>query len=361
MARNLVAPPIGLEPITVRWLGMSAATSGKPDQKVLNMRDYKRSPGVTNSSVTKRKSDSGTVVPIVNVHPVFNHPYALSEDWESAIGAWITWLRIAGIPSTTIRLRRGHIRMVARTSQTKGPAHVDLGVLVRVCSEHQWSNEHRRGVRRSLIMFFEWAISEGRVDENPAVGLPKVPGGTPNPRPCPEHLWSELVRTAPPREKMMVRLAGELGMRRAEVAVCHRDDLLRDSTGFALLVHGKGGRQRLLPITDSLAHAIIAFCPGGYLFPGQENGHLSAHYVGKLIGNRMPQGWSMHKLRHRFATLGLAATGDLLAMRDALGHASVATTQLYTASYPGKVRDVVEAVAAPLPPHLTSVKTYQRV
>lgn len=361
MARNSVAPPIGLEPITVRWVGVTAATSGKPDQKVLIMPPLAGTIKVTNSSITKRKRDSGTPVPIVNVHPVFNHPYVLPGDWEDAVGAWTTWLRISGIPSTTIRLRRGHIRKVARNSLTAGPAHIDLAVLVRVCSEHQWSNEHRRGIRRSLIMFFDWAIAEGRVDGNPAVGLPKVPGGTPNPRPCPEHMWAELVRTAPPREKMMVRLAGELGMRRAEVAVCHRNDLLRDATGFALVVHGKGGRQRLLPITDDLANTIIAFCPGGYLFPGQENGHLSAHYVGKLIGSRMPQGWSMHKLRHRFATLGLAATGDLLAMRDALGHASVATTQLYTATYTGKVRDIVEAVAAPLPPHLTSVKTYQSV
>lgn len=210
-------------------------------------------------------------------------------------------------------------------------------------------------------MFFEWAWGEGRVDDNPALRLPKVSGGVPNPRPCPEHMWMDLIRTAPPREHLMIRLAGELGMRRAEVAVAHRDDLIRDVSGFALLIHGKGGRDRLLPITDNLADEIIGYCPGGYIFPGQENGHLSAHYVGKLIGNRMPHGWSMHKLRHRFATLGLAATGDLLAMRDALGHASVATTQLYTASYSGKVRDIVEAVAAPLKPHLTSVKTYQSV
>jgi site-specific recombinase XerC len=45
----------------------------------------------------------------------------------------------------------------------------------------------------------------------------------------------------------------------------------------------------------------------------------------------MPPGWSMHKLRHRFATRGYAGTGDLLAVKEALGHASVATTQLYTA------------------------------
>ena len=135
-------------------------------------------------------------------------------------------------------------------------------------------------------------------------------------------------------------------MRRAEVAVVHRDDLMEDLTGWSILVHGKGGTQRLVPIPDELAEAIAEFCPhGGYLFPGNDDGHLSAHYVGKLVGDLMPPGWSMHKLRHRYATKGLAATGDLLAVRDALGHASVATTQLYTKVVGDKVRRVSEAAA----------------
>lgn len=53
----------------------------------------------------------------------------------------------------------------------------------------------------------------------------------------------------------------------------------------------------------------------------------------------------MHKLRHRFATLGYAETRDLLALKDALGHSSVATTQLYTAIAPREVRRVSVAAA----------------
>lgn len=152
---------------------------------------------------------------------------------------------------------------------------------------------------------------------------------------------------APPRVQMMARLAGEVGMRRAEVAVCRREDLVEDYTGWSLIVHGKGNRERLVPITDRMAADIREFCPRGYLFPGNDNGHLSAHHVGKLVGALMPAGWSMHKLRHRFATRGLAATGDLLAVRDALGHRSVATTQIYTAITTDKVRRVTEAAADP--------------
>ncbi|MBV9923196.1 MAG: tyrosine-type recombinase/integrase [Pseudonocardia sp.] len=269
--------------------------------------------------------------------------YLLSDEWEAAVEAWLTWLKIAGVPSTTLRLRRGHIRGVARRTDTTSPSQVTLAMLVRICSSHEWSNEHRRGVRRSLVAFFDWAITTGYVSANPAVALPKVCSDKPQPRPVPDQMWHELLMAAPPREQMMARLAGEVGMRRAEVARCHRDDLVHDGFGPALIVHGKGGKQRVVPITERLDKDIRAFCAHGFLFPGQDRGHLSPDYIGKILGALMPPGWSMHKLRHRFATLGLAGTGDLLAVRDALGHTSVATTQIYTAVSSQKVRQVVEA------------------
>jgi len=218
-------------------------------------------------------------------------------------------------------------------------------MLVALFSAQPWSNDHRRSVRRTLVSFFDWSVEHGRADHNPAAALPRVPAGKPCPRPCPDQMWRDLIAAATPRERMMIRLAGEVGMRRAEVARCHRDDLINDGGGWSLIVHGKGGRQRLVPITDRLAGQIQEYAATGFLFPGNENGHLSAHYVGKLIGALMPRGWSMHKLRHRYATRGLAGTGDLLAVRDALGHVSVATTQIYTAVAPGKVRRVSEAAA----------------
>lgn len=140
-------------------------------------------------------------------------------------------------------------------------------------------------------------------------------------------------------------------MRRAEVAVCHRNDLFREGLNWALLIHGKGGKDRVLPVTDSLAAAIVDFCPAGYLFPSLDKwgnvlaAHLSEHHVGKLMSALMPPGWSMHKLRHRFASRGLAGTNDLIAVQEALGHVSVATTQRYVKITRDKVRAVSEAAA----------------
>lgn len=65
-----------------------------------------------------------------------------------------------------------------------------------------------------------------------------------------------------------------------------------------------------------------------------------------MIGDRMPEGWSMHKLRHRFATKAYAGSRNLRAVQEALGHASVATTQRYTAVSGTEVRAAVAAAWA---------------
>lgn len=282
-----------------------------------------------------------------------NLGYSLPRSWEDAIGGWLTWLQLGGTRKQTIRLRRGHVRMIARRSGVTHPRLLTIAMLVDIGSAQDWSNEHRKGVRTSLISFYEWAIVNGIVEHNPAALLPSVAASHPNPRPAPDDIWYALLEAAAPRERMMARLAGEVGMRRAEVAVCHRMDLFREPGGWALMVHGKGGKDRVVPVTDQLAQAIQEFCPAGYLFPSHDQWgnvlapHVSPEHVGKLISKLMPDGWSMHKLRHRFASRGLAGTGNLIAVKEALGHASVATTQLYTAVTRDDVRAVTNAAGEP--------------
>ncbi|MEE3066543.1 MAG: tyrosine-type recombinase/integrase [Actinomycetota bacterium] len=276
----------------------------------------------------------------------------LSKQWEDAISAWTLWLKLAGRRHGTIQLRRDHIRSIARRSRTERPDEITLSTLVSLCSERNWSNEHRRSVRTSLISFYDWAIEMELVSFNPAVKLPKVKPPAPAPRPAPDDVWEELIAAAPPRERLMARLAGEAGLRRSEVALVHSDDLIRDVTGWSLIVHGKGGKQRVVPLNDGLAAEFRLMCTRhGYVFPGQVveaghvDGHVSASWVGISLSRLMPTGWSMHKLRHRFATLGYAGTGNLRAVQEALGHASVATTQRYTAVSNVEVRSVSDAAA----------------
>ncbi|MCZ0732312.1 tyrosine-type recombinase/integrase [Mycolicibacterium iranicum] len=283
-------------------------------------------------------------------------PYPLPPAWETALAGWVVWLKLGGTAPTTVHLRHNHLRAFARQTGITGPAEVTLRDVVTYCSARPWSNDHRKGVRGSLISFFDWCVDNNAAATNPAASLPKVPGARPRPRPATDEIWAELLAASDPRTRMMARLAGEVGMRRAEVAVCQREDLVRDADGWSLIVHGKGGKQRVVPITDNLADELRAFCPRGHLFPSRDQWgnllapHVSAHHVGKLISALMPPGWSMHKLRHRYATRGLAGTGNLRAVQEALGHASVATTQIYTAVANRDVRAVAEAAADTTPP-----------
>jgi integrase len=269
----------------------------------------------------------------------------LTDYWEDSIRHWVTWMVVSGSPITTQRLRSDHLYTFARRSKTRHPAEVTLEILVRVCSAGNWSREYRRSVRYSLISFFAWALDNEKVSHNPALLMPKVPSATPNPNPVPDEVWEQILLAAPPRERMMIRLAGLVGLRRAEVAQVRREDVIRDHRGWMLLVNGKGGKQRVVPIHDKLAQSLRDFVPAGYLFPGSDNGHLTPRTVGMMVSAVMPDGWSMHKLRHRYATRGLDRTGNLLLVRDALGHASVATTQIYTKIVTEQMRTIADAAA----------------
>jgi site-specific recombinase XerD len=270
--------------------------------------------------------------------------YTLPGGWDTAIDAWLTWLVAAGTSAATRRTRRSHVRAVARELGIAEPGDVTADDLLAILGRPQMSVEHRRGVRASLASFYRFVTVTGIVMIDPTVKLPPVRAATGAPKPATDAIWRELLAVADPRTVLMARLACEAGLRRAEVAGVHTDDLVNGSDGAALIVHGKGSKQRVVPITMSLANAIVVGCPrGGFLFPGKIDGHMSPDRVGHLVSKVMPPGWSMHKLRHRFATRGYAGTHNLRAVQEALGHTSVATTQRYTAVSSAEIRLVSEA------------------
>lgn len=156
---------------------------------------------------------------------------------------------------------------------------------------------------------------------------------------------------ADPRTDVMLQLAA-VGMRRSEVAQVSTHDLISD--GPCLLVHGKGDKRRVIPISEKLATLIAAGAAGhtegapatGYLFPGKCGGHLSPRWVGRLCGRVLPGIWTMHTLRHRAATKAFRVTRNIRAVQKLLGHESVATTEIYTLVDEDEVRQAMNAAIA---------------
>lgn len=268
----------------------------------------------------------------------------LTGEWSEAIEGFLAHERAGGKRSTTNGARRQHLQHLARRV-TVGPWAVNADILLDYLQAQEWAKETRRGRRTSLQRFYEWGKYRGFVTVNPVDSAPKVKMTPGRARPAPDRAYREALMAAKPREKLMLRLAAEVGMRRAEVAQVHSRDVMDDFVGHSLRVHGKGGVVRTVPLPQSLGRTLAAMEPG-YLFPGDDHGHLSPRYVGRLIRDLLPGDWTMHTLRHRFGTRAYALTSDLLLVQEMLGHASPATTRRYVEYDRDRMRVAVEELSA---------------
>lgn len=264
--------------------------------------------------------------------------------WLPAIAEYADWLRVAGRAQGTVYLRRRHLLRLARDLEC-GPYGVTVEMLIRWLVSHQWGAEARRSARASLVSFYTWAHSTGRVGTNPARLLPAIAPAPGQPRPASEDAVQHALSRATGRVRLMVELAAFCGMRRGEVARCRGDRLVQDLLGgWNLQVEGKGGKVRTIPVPGYVASAIRE-AGEGWTFPGGDNGHVSPWWVGRLVSRVLPAGVTMHQLRHRFGTRAYQGTSDLLAVQQLLGHARPETTQRYVLVAPSALRRAVQAAA----------------
>jgi len=209
---------------------------------------------------------------------------------------------------------------------------VSAARLVEWAGAREWARETRRSHYASLRAFYGWAVDAGICAEDPTGALPSIKPGPAVPRPATDRAYRDALAAADERGHVILRLAGEAGLRRGEIARVHRRDLLADLAGITLVVHGKGDRVRLVPLSPSLGREVERVLAGrDWLLPGPGGSHMTARHVGKLGSQWLPEGVTLHQLRHRFATVVNKATRDLVSVQRLLGHASVATTQRYVA------------------------------
>jgi len=154
------------------------------------------------------------------------------------------------------------------------------------------------------------------------------------------------------RDIAVLSLCYGAGLRISEALSLSRADL----DGPALRITGKGGKTRLVPLIDPVRQSIEAYLklcpfpltPSQPLFRGVKGGVLSPRLVQLRVAQLrgalgLPPSATPHALRHSFATHLLGRGGDLRAIQELLGHASLSTTQIYTAVDTERLLDAYRA------------------
>jgi integrase/recombinase XerC len=201
----------------------------------------------------------------------------------------------------------------------------------------------------ALRNFFGWLDRSG-ILHNPRIGAlttPKLPRTAPKPLPVAdaatlldaaetfvEEPWIGL------RDRALFTLLYGCGLRISEGLALDRGAL---PLGDSLKVLGKGRKERVVPVLPAVAEAIAAYaaaCPYGGgkdapLFVGARGKRLDPAIAQKAMRSlrhqlQLPDTATPHALRHSFATHVLGGGGDLRAIQELLGHASLSTTQRYT-------------------------------
>jgi len=213
----------------------------------------------------------------------------------------------------------------------------------------------RTSVARALAAvrsLYQWLTQESVVEQNPArlVATPKLPKKLPRVPTIEEMnsaLDSQMPETAafPERDRLLFELLYSCGIRNSELTGINLDDIRMSAE--AILIRGKGKKERYVPFGDSVKSALAAYLPARQqmlaearkntpaLLINRRGGRLTTRSVGRIVKKiAVAKGLSPdvhpHTLRHAFGTHMLEEGADLRAIQELLGHERLATTQRYT-------------------------------
>jgi len=201
---------------------------------------------------------------------------------------------------------------------------------------------------------------ERMIEENPTVGLAPISRGVRLPKTLSQHDVTSLLDVAPVptpedlRDRAMVELLYATGLRVSELVLAEIAQANLD-VGY-LQVLGKGAKQRLVPMGEGARQLLQQYVEEArprllkkrasrYVFVSRRGGPLTRQAFWKLLQRRarragITQVISPHMLRHSFATHLLEGGADLRSVQVMLGHANIATTQIYTHIERGRLKRV---------------------
>lgn len=244
----------------------------------------------------------------------------------------------------------------------KSLAHIRVGDLRAWMAKLRKDELSSRSIARklsSLKSYYRWLAQREHFDPSIVLAFKAPKFQSKIPRPLSEEGALQMLETVPQqslepwiaaRDLAIVSLLYGCGLRISEAL-----DLRARSTplGNSVKITGKGGKERLVPILPQIAEAVARYLhlcpfplsPQDQIFRGARGGPLNPRLVQKTVQQArlqlgLPANATPHAMRHSFATHLLSAGADLRSIQELLGHASLSTTQAYTAVDTARLMDV---------------------
>jgi integrase/recombinase XerC len=258
------------------------------------------------------------------------------------------------LASRTRHTRSAYLRDVAQLCELAGAspvAQLERPQLMRFVATLHGRGLSGRSLARTLSAwraFYRFLIErDGTLKDDPCAGIkaPKSPRRLPSALSPEEAAKLVTIESDEPfaiRDRALFELAYSSGLRLSELA--QLDIAGCDLATGEVRVFGKGGKERIVPVGAAARDAVTRWlgvraahaAPGEMaMFIGRRGRRLSARAIQQRLGEwAIRQGLSRHvhphMLRHSFASHVLQSSGDLRAVQEMLGHASIASTQVYT-------------------------------
>jgi len=274
---------------------------------------------------------------------------------QAAVAGFLRTMRERNASPHTIKAYAGDLEVFAAYAGARNWGAIDH-VTIRGFLSHLYDKGlSKTSVARALAALrslYRWLAQEGVVAQNPAalVATPKLPKKLPR-VPTIEEMNSVLdgqipeAAAFPERDLLMLELLYGCGIRNSELTGINLEDIRRSAE--AILIRGKGKKERYVPFGDSVKSALAAYFPerekllaevkkkSTALLLNRRGGRLTTRSVGRIIkaivvSRGLSSDVHPHTLRHAFGTHLLEEGADLRAIQEMLGHQRLATTQRYT-------------------------------
>jgi len=271
---------------------------------------------------------------------VKNQPTSSGEHMQTVVDAWIDTYRAAGKSEGTIRTRLSYLRAMVRTGID--PLTVTPDALqAYLASRSELSPEGRKSMMVTLRSFYKFSYRRGYIaldlaEELPSVSVPKGVS-----KPITEAALATARALADTETMLMLDLGTHAGLRRSEMANVHASHV----GDFGLVVKGKGGVTRLVPIHPRLHERLYGLEGWAFPSPIRAGQPVTPDYIADRLERVLPRPFSPHSLRHYAGTKWYQASHDITAVQHLLGHADVSTTMRYIQVNHDALTAAVNAVA----------------